>query len=188
MEIPYGIADFRRHSVSWRICLRSSPERVYELLATAEGRERFWAEAAPERDGSIHFLFPSGERLEAEIVERMPHHRFSLRYFASSLVEFSITQRPRGGTILALRESGLSSEGCRENNPGWVSVLLNLKAEPPRVENWRGGEHRDFIFHQNEIVVTPAVDFTRLEEVIVVAPAEEPRPPLHQQAALGGVP
>ncbi len=35
-------------------------------------------------------------------------------------------------------------------------ILLNLKAEPHRVENWRAGVHRDFVFHQNEIVVTPA--------------------------------
>jgi len=35
-------------------------------------------------------------------------------------------------------------------------VLLNLKKEPHRVENWRNGEHRDFIFRQNEVVVTPA--------------------------------
>ncbi len=35
-------------------------------------------------------------------------------------------------------------------------ILLNLKDEPHRVENWRDGEHRDFTFHKNEIVVTPA--------------------------------
>lgn len=35
-------------------------------------------------------------------------------------------------------------------------ILLNLKDEPHRVENWRGGEHRDFIYRKYEIVVTPA--------------------------------
>lgn len=35
-------------------------------------------------------------------------------------------------------------------------VLLNLKDEPHRVENVRDGEHRDFVFRKNEIVVTPA--------------------------------
>ncbi len=35
-------------------------------------------------------------------------------------------------------------------------VLLNLKEEPHRVENWRDGKHRDFIYQQYEIVVTPA--------------------------------
>ncbi len=35
-------------------------------------------------------------------------------------------------------------------------ILLNLKEEPHRVENWRDGEHRDFTFRKHEIVVTPA--------------------------------
>lgn len=35
-------------------------------------------------------------------------------------------------------------------------VLLNLQSNEHRVENWRDGEHRDFIFRENEIIVTPA--------------------------------
>ena len=35
-------------------------------------------------------------------------------------------------------------------------ILLNLKDEPQRVENWRDGEHRDFTYRKYEIVVTPA--------------------------------
>lgn len=35
-------------------------------------------------------------------------------------------------------------------------ILLNYRAEPHRVENWRDGEHRDFTYHKDEIVVTPA--------------------------------
>ncbi len=35
-------------------------------------------------------------------------------------------------------------------------ILINLREEPHRVENWRDDEHRDFTYHQNEIVVTPA--------------------------------
>ena len=35
-------------------------------------------------------------------------------------------------------------------------VLLNLRDEPHRVENFRDGEHRDFLFHPNEIIITPA--------------------------------
>nr|WP_305889126.1 AraC family transcriptional regulator [Parvularcula maris] len=35
-------------------------------------------------------------------------------------------------------------------------ILINLKPDPHRVENWRGGEHRDFIYNQHEVVVTPA--------------------------------
>lgn len=35
-------------------------------------------------------------------------------------------------------------------------VLVNLRDEPQRVENWRGDKHRDFTFHKDEIVITPA--------------------------------
>ena len=35
-------------------------------------------------------------------------------------------------------------------------ILINLRSEPHRVENWRDDEHRDFTYHKNEIVVTPA--------------------------------
>lgn len=35
-------------------------------------------------------------------------------------------------------------------------ILLNIKAAPHRVENWRDGEHRDFIYREHEIIVTPA--------------------------------
>ncbi|MEM8777475.1 MAG: AraC family transcriptional regulator, partial [Cyanobacteria bacterium P01_G01_bin.49] len=35
-------------------------------------------------------------------------------------------------------------------------IILNLRNEPHRLENWRDGEHRDFIYHKNEIIVTPA--------------------------------
>ena len=35
-------------------------------------------------------------------------------------------------------------------------VLINVKDEPMRLENWRDGEHRDFTFHLNEIALTPA--------------------------------
>lgn len=30
-------------------------------------------------------------------------------------------------------------------------ILLNLLEEPQRVENWRNGQHRDFVFERDEI-------------------------------------
>ena len=35
-------------------------------------------------------------------------------------------------------------------------ILLNLREEPHRVENWRDGRHIQFIFEKDQIVVTPA--------------------------------
>ena len=34
-------------------------------------------------------------------------------------------------------------------------ILVNLREEAHRVENWRDGEHRDFLYHKDEIIVTP---------------------------------
>ena len=39
---------------------------------------------------------------------------------------------------------------------GQHHILVNLREEPHRVENWRDDEHRDFTYHKNEIIVTPA--------------------------------
>jgi AraC family transcriptional regulator len=35
-------------------------------------------------------------------------------------------------------------------------ILLNLQENPHRLENWRNGVHRDFIYNLHEIIVTPA--------------------------------
>ncbi len=35
-------------------------------------------------------------------------------------------------------------------------ILLNLKEEAHRLENWRAGMHRDFIYNLHEVIVTPA--------------------------------
>ena len=35
-------------------------------------------------------------------------------------------------------------------------LLLNLREEPQYVENWRDGEHREFLFKKGDIIVTPA--------------------------------
>lgn len=35
-------------------------------------------------------------------------------------------------------------------------ILVNLNERSHRVENWRDGEHHDFVFEKDEIVVTPA--------------------------------
>ncbi|MEL6324626.1 MAG: AraC family transcriptional regulator [Pseudomonadota bacterium] len=70
----------------------------------------------------------------------------------------------RSGDMVRQRASDLLSLEYFEADPDEMPtqafdqhhILISLKEEPHRVENWRGGEHHDFIFHQNEIVVTPA--------------------------------
>jgi uncharacterized protein YndB with AHSA1/START domain len=106
----------------WRIHLASSPEAVYELLSTEEGRAQFWAESAVERDGAIEFTFPNGMQSRAAVLAAEPPGRFALDYFGSRTT-FELEPDGDGGTDLTL-----SGEGDAEVLAGWVSVLLALKA------------------------------------------------------------
>ena len=114
--------------IVWRLHLRTAPAEVYRMLATAEGRRRFWAVSAEEADGTIAFRFANGQRLDARIIELRPPTRFALSYFGNSTVAFDLAAVGEGGTDLLLTETGVPELEMLENLPGWVSVLLGLKA------------------------------------------------------------
>ena len=110
--------------IEWRIHLASTPERVYEFLASASGRAAFWAESAPERDGTIEFRFPDGLQLSSRILAVEPPHRLTLTYFGDSEATFSLCADESGGCDLSLSDTASDAETMA----GWVSVLLALKA------------------------------------------------------------
>ena len=112
--------------VRWRVHLASPPEAVWELLATDAGRARFWAESAQERDGTIEFLFPNGERYEGRIVEAAPLRRYAVDYFGTP-ARFQLALDGVGGTDLTLVHE-VGDEWHAEVSAGWVSVLMALKA------------------------------------------------------------
>lgn len=114
--------------IMWRLCLRSSPARVYELIATDAGRARFWAEEAIERDGAIEFSFPGGQRWRGVILAREPGSRFSVVYYGGSTATFTLAAHAEGGTELTLTDAGVPEADRAEVAAGWVSVLLALKA------------------------------------------------------------
>lgn len=114
--------------IRWRVHLAASPGAVYDMLATGDGRARFWAESAEESEGQIHFVFPNGRTLSSPIEESIPARKLSLRYFGGSLTTFAIDSDGRGGTDLTLIDEGVSPEDAVETLAGWVSVLLTLKA------------------------------------------------------------
>jgi hypothetical protein len=116
------------YPITWRVHALSSPDIVYEMLATSAGRSRFWAESAEETEGTIQFVFSNGITLRSEIVEAHPPRRFSLRYFANSLVTFELVSDGRGGTDLTLTDAGVPAAEVVDTLAGWVSVLLTLKA------------------------------------------------------------
>jgi Activator of Hsp90 ATPase homolog 1-like protein len=118
----------RDDSVSWRVHLRAAPGTVYELIATAAGRKRFWAESAEEREGVIEFHFSSGMAWRGRVLAQSPPQHYAVEYFRGSRVDFELAADGNGGTDLHLTESGISPEEWVENYAGWVSVLLALKA------------------------------------------------------------
>lgn len=114
-------------AIRWRIHLRSSPAAVYELLATGEGRRRFWAASADEYEGVVTFRFLNGQEWRSRILARESERHFSLTYFRGSVAAFELTPDGAGGTDLTLTETGVPTAEWDDNRAGWVSVLLALK-------------------------------------------------------------
>ncbi len=114
--------------IRWRVHFASAPEAVYRMIATDEGRKRFWAEDSVEANGAVDFTFPNGMKVPGAILEQAPPHRFSVTDFGGSHVSFELTDDGRGGTDLTLTETGIPQEWRAENVAGWISVLMALKA------------------------------------------------------------
>jgi uncharacterized protein YndB with AHSA1/START domain len=117
-----------RSVIRWRVHLASPPERVYAMLATAEGRRRFWAASAEESDGVVEFRFTNGQVLRGRVLERDPPRRFAVEYFGGSAAAFDLAEDGQGGTDLTLTETGVPPGEWEDNRAGWITVLLTLKA------------------------------------------------------------
>jgi hypothetical protein len=107
----------------WRLHVESSPETVHFLLATDESRARFWAESTDEHDGAIAFRFPNGETYGGRVLASEAPALFELDYFGSA-ARFELASDGSGGTDLTLTHG----DDHPDTRPGWVSVLLALKA------------------------------------------------------------
>jgi uncharacterized protein YndB with AHSA1/START domain len=121
MTIP-STAD----TIVWRLHLRSSPERVFHLLTTDEGRGSFWSESTLETEGVVEFRAKNGNRWRCRVVEQTPPRRFALEY--GGLTTFELEPDGVGGTDLTLTNSGFEPEERDDALPGWLNVLLPLKA------------------------------------------------------------
>lgn len=114
--------------IRWRLHLQTPPAGVYALLATDDGRARFWAESAVGRDGAIDFRFPGGQTWRGRILAQAPPHRFSVEYYGGSRTTFELADDGAGGTDLTLTDAGVPEADRAEVTAGWVSVLMALKA------------------------------------------------------------
>ncbi|UTW45333.1 helix-turn-helix domain-containing protein [bacterium SCSIO 12696] len=64
--------------------------------------------------------------------------------------------RKSAGELLSLEYFEAEPDSMATQAFSQHHILINLKDEPHRLENWRGGQHRDFTFSKHDIVVTPA--------------------------------
>ncbi|WP_106145871.1 SRPBCC family protein [Flagellimonas meridianipacifica] len=114
-------------TITWKLYLKSNPKAVFDLISTAEGRKKFWAEKATEVNGIIQFTFPNGQEYKGQILKTIPNRKFYLDYF-NSLVKFNLEPSENDGTDLILINENVDESEFSEVNAGWISVLMNLKA------------------------------------------------------------
>ncbi|MDX2972650.1 hypothetical protein [Kribbella solani] len=104
-----------------KVFCASAPSDVYRAVSTANGRERFWADAAPETNGVIAFRLADGRTDESRINDAVQDQRYQLRHFGRTL-SFTLTPGEGGGTDLTLESDDPAD--CVEV----VALLLRLKA------------------------------------------------------------
>ncbi|MBT8077010.1 MAG: SRPBCC domain-containing protein [Gammaproteobacteria bacterium] len=114
-------------TVTWKLHFASPPEKVYDALATDDGRAGYWAESAIETDGKIHYVFLNGIEDTGSIIERERPGRFKVTYF-SWTVTFDIDSDGMGGSDMTVTCVGVKDEDKRQMVAGWVSWLMAMKA------------------------------------------------------------
>ena len=114
--------------VEWRVHLVSPPEVVFDALASDAGRASFWAESAVRHGDQIDWQFPGGQSWRGPILAEQRPRRFSVSYFGGTRATFTLRSDGRGGSDVHLADEGIADEDLMQVLPGWVSVLLSLKA------------------------------------------------------------
>jgi uncharacterized protein YndB with AHSA1/START domain len=120
-----------------RLTIDAPPERVDELIATADGVERWWTGRPAPRDGArLEVFFRDGDPAAAfEVAEEAPG-RIVWRVVAGpadwigTTVIFALAGREDGGTTLHFTHAGWAQgtgfmAGCSTN---WCAYLASLKA------------------------------------------------------------
>ena len=124
--------------IVWRLSLASPPERVFELLDTDAGRERFWAEHSRATGDGFELEFPGGLTSTVQVLERDPPTRLVIHYFGSR-AELDLAPREDGGSLFQVTCHCDDPAAYVEFLPGWVSWLLVLKAVADHDVDLRNG-------------------------------------------------
>ena len=113
--------------IVWRLSLATPRERVFELLDTDEGRERFWGVRSRRVGDGFELEFPGGLKERVEVLERRVPTRLAIRYFGSEAV-FDLAEREDGGCLFQVTCRCDDPDEWLQFYPGWVSWLLVFKA------------------------------------------------------------
>jgi uncharacterized protein YndB with AHSA1/START domain len=124
--------------IVWRLSLASPRERVFELLDTDAGRERFWAERSRGTADGFELDFPGGVSGSVRVLEREPPARLVIHYFGSR-AELDLAPREDGGCLFQVTCHCDDPAAYAEFLPGWVSWLLVLKAAADHGVDLRNG-------------------------------------------------
>ena len=114
-------------TIVWRLHTASPPQRVWELLTTDEGRERFWVERSCSNGDLFTLTFGMGVTGESLILEAAAPSLFAFTYFGTE-VRIELAEDGSGGTDLTLTNSRVPEAEYEDMRPGWLNVLLPLKA------------------------------------------------------------
>jgi AraC family transcriptional regulator len=82
--------------------------------------------------------------------------RYQEVYPSAAILRSFDVVRPRASELLNLEYFEADPDTMPTEVFEQHHLLLNLKPEPHRLENWRDGEHRDFTYVRDEIILTPA--------------------------------
>ena len=115
-----------RWTIAWKCRIASPPARVFELLATDQGRIRFWCADSVQRGNRIQMTFRSGVVETAEVLLSVAPTRLVLKYFCSH-VTFELAAIG-SGTDLTVTDVGVPMPDANEVHAGWLNVLFPLKA------------------------------------------------------------
>lgn len=114
--------------IRWKLHFRSPPEKVYQALATDEGRKSYWAESAKECNGELHYVFLNEIENRGRILEREPNRCFVVEYFGWHVTFDLAADAEIGGTDFTMTCRGVEEADLAEITAGWVSWLLTMKA------------------------------------------------------------
>lgn len=114
-------------AIQWRMHIPMSPEHVYAVLDSDEGRAAFWAESSVEKGGHIEFRFINGYTCRSKVLARQRPHLWAIDYIDGP-VRFELSSDGAGGTDLLLTQEGVDPGEWNEVHAGWLNVLFPLKA------------------------------------------------------------